>query len=143
MGYLVSAPIRPSCAFDIQMLDLVRQLHLRSPPNKTAWTLTVESFLKARGYSFTGQDIMRRKFTTSLKWYTYLCIEVDVTLERVVDMGGKEGKDSVEVDDGDDDWQEDEPDRGLKYLVDCCPQCFGKGEHQESSGCVARVISRR
>ncbi|KAF6752802.1 hypothetical protein DFP72DRAFT_990918 [Ephemerocybe angulata] len=128
MGYLPSAPLRPTYAFDIEMLDLVRELHLRSPPNKTAWTSTVEAFLTARGYVINGQDVIRRKFTTALRWFTYLRIETELAVHRVVKnpvaVRGIELEEASE--EGlEGEWEDEEGDDLLEYLRECCACCFG------------------
>src|SRR5262245_13442079 len=44
------APLEPSLAVDLKMLQFAKELHLRSPPNNTAWCEALESFLESRGY---------------------------------------------------------------------------------------------
>ncbi|KAF6744756.1 hypothetical protein DFP72DRAFT_1078101 [Ephemerocybe angulata] len=134
MGYLASAPLRPTYAFDIQMLDFVRLLHLRSPPNKSAWTSTLEAFLLARGYTINGADVIRRKFTAALKWYTLLHVESDIYVRKAIvrlsSSGGtvsEEGRDGVDSGDWEDveDVEEGLGEDGMAYLARCCPCCFG------------------
>ena len=49
-GLFPCAPDRPSLAVDLNMLQLVQELFVRSPPNHTAWCDTLEVFLDARHY---------------------------------------------------------------------------------------------
>jgi CxC1 like cysteine cluster associated with KDZ transposases len=44
------APLEPSLAVDLKMLQFAKELHLRSPPNNTAWCEALETFLESRGY---------------------------------------------------------------------------------------------
>jgi hypothetical protein len=44
------APLEPSLAVDLKMLQFAKELFLRSPPNNTAWCETLETYLESRGY---------------------------------------------------------------------------------------------
>ncbi|KAF6755552.1 hypothetical protein DFP72DRAFT_990031 [Ephemerocybe angulata] len=128
IGYLPSAPLQPSYAFDIEMLDLVRELHLRSRPNKTAWSSTIEAFLSARGYIINGQDVIRRKFTTALRWFTYLRIETDLVIKWAAKNPVRREVAFVEEpeEDLEGEWEDDDQaDDMLAYLCECCACCFG------------------
>lgn len=50
MGLFPCAPIRPTLAVDLNMLEYVNELFVRAPPNITAWCETLESFLGTRRY---------------------------------------------------------------------------------------------
>lgn len=50
MGLFPCAPVRPTLAVDLNMLDYVTELFVRSPPNITAWCDTLEAFLGNRRY---------------------------------------------------------------------------------------------
>lgn len=124
MGYLVYAPIRPTYAFDVQMLDFMRLLHQRTAPNKSAWSTSLEVFLKARGHTIRGKDVIRRKLTTSLKWFIYLLAET----ERVIRKAITNPSSTTLEDDGDEFWRDEDPEDGLEgldYLAWRCPLCFG------------------
>jgi hypothetical protein len=47
------APLEPSLAVDLKMLQFTNELFLRSPPNNTAWCDTLETYLGSRGYKLT------------------------------------------------------------------------------------------
>lgn len=49
-GLFPCAPVAPTLAVDMKLLELVRELFLRMPPNVTAWCDTLESFLGERRY---------------------------------------------------------------------------------------------
>ncbi|KAJ3499902.1 hypothetical protein NMY22_g19449 [Coprinellus aureogranulatus] len=77
-GYFPSAPLRPTVAFDIKMLEFARELYLRSPPNRSAWAATLETYLRGRGYIITGVEKTRRKFAKASRYYALLVAETDV-----------------------------------------------------------------
>lgn len=52
-GLFPCAPIAPTLAVDLKMLDFVRELFVRMPPNITSWSEAVEAFLGKRGYKLT------------------------------------------------------------------------------------------
>ncbi|KAF6753506.1 hypothetical protein DFP72DRAFT_990710 [Ephemerocybe angulata] len=108
------------------MLDFVRLLHLRSAPNKTAWTLTLETFLRGRGYRINGKDIIRRKFTAALKWFTYLEAEKDKYIRKAIIRLSTPGKSTMEDEDEEEGLGEwvDVEEEGTAYLARCCPCCF-------------------
>lgn len=131
-GYLPSAPTRPTYAFNIQMLEFTRELHLRSPPNKTAWCSTLEAFLTNQGFELSGQDVIRRKFSMSLRWFTYLRVAVEVHVRKAIsnalweglDQGMGESEPAESGEGAAEDW-EDVEEEGMQHLARCCPLCFG------------------
>lgn len=50
LGYFPCAPIRPSLAFSLQLLELVSVHALNVAPNTTAWATTLETFWARRGF---------------------------------------------------------------------------------------------
>lgn len=54
-GLFPCAPFAPTLAVDLKMLDFVRELFVRMPPNTTSWCETVEAFLSKRGFKLTTQ----------------------------------------------------------------------------------------
>jgi hypothetical protein len=49
-GLFPCAPIAPTLAVDLKVLEFVRELFVRMPPNTTAWCETLEAFLGNQGY---------------------------------------------------------------------------------------------
>ncbi|KZV91907.1 hypothetical protein EXIGLDRAFT_586847, partial [Exidia glandulosa HHB12029] len=43
-GYFPCAPIRPSLAFNLRLLEFISIHSLNVAPNVTAWAMTLESF---------------------------------------------------------------------------------------------------
>jgi hypothetical protein len=52
-GYFPCAPIAPTLAVDLKMLEFVRELFVRMPPNTTAWCEPLEAFLRNCAYKLT------------------------------------------------------------------------------------------
>jgi hypothetical protein len=54
IGFFPCAPIRPTLAVDINLLQFVSFGFLNMAPNVTGWAKTIEDFLRIRGYVFRG-----------------------------------------------------------------------------------------
>ncbi|RDB22451.1 hypothetical protein Hypma_010173 [Hypsizygus marmoreus] len=54
-GCCPSAPLAPTLAVDLKVLDFVTSLFVNIAPNNTAWCKTVETFLSKQGYKLTTQ----------------------------------------------------------------------------------------
>ncbi|KIJ64156.1 hypothetical protein HYDPIDRAFT_66499, partial [Hydnomerulius pinastri MD-312] len=50
MGLFACAPVTPSLAVDLHVLELVKTLFVWITPNTTAWSEALEEFLNRRGY---------------------------------------------------------------------------------------------
>lgn len=68
-GFFPCAPIYPTLAVDLQMLDFVRELFVNAAPNITAWCETLEGFLSARKFKLTT-----RVCFTYLLFFIYLIL---------------------------------------------------------------------
>lgn len=53
MGLFPCAPLSPSLAVDISLLQFTQALFVRLPPNTTSFCDTLEYFLECRGYKLT------------------------------------------------------------------------------------------
>ncbi|KAL0569924.1 hypothetical protein V5O48_012042 [Marasmius crinis-equi] len=71
-GLFPCAPLHPTLAVDIRVLNFVNSLFVNIAPNYRAWCDTVTTFLKNQGYQMRGQDPLRRHFTNTLQWYNSL-----------------------------------------------------------------------
>ncbi|RDB26796.1 hypothetical protein Hypma_005259 [Hypsizygus marmoreus] len=71
-GFFACAPLTPSLAVDLKVLDFVSTLFVNVAPNNTAWCSTVETFLLKQGYKLTTQDSLRKRFGNALQWYNTL-----------------------------------------------------------------------
>ncbi|KII83750.1 hypothetical protein PLICRDRAFT_83678, partial [Plicaturopsis crispa FD-325 SS-3] len=68
-GLFPCAPRAPSLAVDLRMLEFVRTLFVRVPPNATAWCDALEDFLDGRGYKLDSRNSLRRRFSNAVVWY--------------------------------------------------------------------------
>ncbi|KAF7373890.1 hypothetical protein MSAN_00601300 [Mycena sanguinolenta] len=84
-GLFPSAPRRPTFAADIRVLEFTRNLFGRIAPNNTAWTATLESFLRDLGFSLDNEGSMRRMFASSLEWYTHLRNQVKCHFDNIIE----------------------------------------------------------
>jgi hypothetical protein len=50
MGYFPCAPVRPTLAFDINLLEFVTIASHHMAPNVTGWSSSLQEFLSLRGY---------------------------------------------------------------------------------------------
>ncbi|RDB16024.1 hypothetical protein Hypma_003465 [Hypsizygus marmoreus] len=71
-GTFPSAPLAPTLAVDLKVLDFVTSLFVNVAPNNTAWCKTVETFLSKQGYKLTTKDSLRKRFGNALQWYNAL-----------------------------------------------------------------------
>ena len=51
-GLFPCAPVRPTLAVCLNMLEFVSELFVHLAPNERAWVATLEAYLRARGSSF-------------------------------------------------------------------------------------------
>jgi hypothetical protein len=68
-GLFPCAPIAPTLAVSVSLLELVRELFLRVAPNVTGWCSALESVLRKKGYKLTGE--------VGVFWYCRLETVVD------------------------------------------------------------------
>ncbi|KAH7916895.1 hypothetical protein BV22DRAFT_987111, partial [Leucogyrophana mollusca] len=68
-GLCPCAPIAPTLAVSISMLEFVRECFLRLLPNMTGWCDSVKSFLASRSYKLKTRDTLRKRFSNALHWY--------------------------------------------------------------------------
>ncbi|KAF6751590.1 hypothetical protein DFP72DRAFT_816334 [Ephemerocybe angulata] len=131
LGYFPSSPVRPSFAFDIKMLEFASQLYLRSPPNMTAWSSTLEAYLRGRGYQLAGVDIIRRKFAKAKRYYQLLVAETEVHVRKYALKTRLESQ--VEDSGDEEEWVDDDEElMDGDYLAECCVLCFGAvAEHDD------------
>ncbi|KAF9508629.1 hypothetical protein BS47DRAFT_1302538, partial [Hydnum rufescens UP504] len=81
-GLFPCAPLHPSLAVSIDMLEFVAEL-FRGPDR--AWAATLEIFLKCRGFKFGGNDTLHRRFATALAQYQVLVQVINQEMSAVVE----------------------------------------------------------
>ena len=113
MGLFPASPLRPTLAVDLNMLDYVNELFVRSPPNTTAWCDSLEAFLGSRSYKLESRDAIRRRFGNALQWYGNLIAQKELLISGVINKGRlnlwADERVSLKSDDLDGDDQNDEP----------------------------------
>ncbi|KAJ6558869.1 hypothetical protein DFH09DRAFT_1485992 [Mycena vulgaris] len=72
LGAFGCAPLEPSVAVDLRVLEFARNLFLQISPNTTAFTLAFERTLSSMGFQLQHQNSLRRRFGNCLMWYTHL-----------------------------------------------------------------------
>ncbi|KAF9510548.1 hypothetical protein BS47DRAFT_1300057, partial [Hydnum rufescens UP504] len=55
-GFFPCAPLFPTLAVSLNMLEFVASLFLHTAPNERAWAATLVEYLKAHGYEFETGD---------------------------------------------------------------------------------------
>ncbi|KAG6805397.1 hypothetical protein H0H92_015566, partial [Tricholoma furcatifolium] len=65
-GYFACAPVNPSLAVSLKVLDFVSELFLHMAPNNTAWCKATERFLDRMGYKLPTEGSLRKRFGNAL-----------------------------------------------------------------------------
>lgn len=84
MGLFPASPLRSTLAVDLNVLDFVNELFVRSPPNTTAWCDSLEAFLGSRSYKLESRDAMWRRFGNALQWYGNLVAQKELLISGVI-----------------------------------------------------------
>ncbi|KAG1772840.1 hypothetical protein EV702DRAFT_976390 [Suillus placidus] len=104
------APLAPSLAVDLRLLEFVRLLFLRQSPNQTAWCDALETFLDRMKYKLRLKNSLRRRFSNAFHWYQVLTVLAQNHISTLV-VGSR--TDGARMDQPSD------------YLRSRCPLCFG------------------
>ncbi|KAJ7336153.1 hypothetical protein DFH08DRAFT_965053 [Mycena albidolilacea] len=72
LGAFGCAPMLPSLAVDLRVLEFAMNMFLQISPNNTAFSLTLERVLANMGFQLEHQNSLRRRFSNCLMWYTHL-----------------------------------------------------------------------
>ncbi|KZT31482.1 hypothetical protein SISSUDRAFT_960363, partial [Sistotremastrum suecicum HHB10207 ss-3] len=83
-GLFPCAPLEPSLAVQIPVLQLVTKLFLRVAPNISAFSETLEEFLADRKTNTDSQDSLRRRFSNALLWFNYLEDTLETHIDRLI-----------------------------------------------------------
>src|SRR5260370_35407415 len=78
------APLRPSLAIDIFMLEWATTLFLHMALNVHTWTTATEIMLKCEGYAFNASDSLCCHFNNALVHYQILIQLVDAEVAQMV-----------------------------------------------------------
>ncbi|KAG1878578.1 hypothetical protein C8R48DRAFT_745225 [Suillus tomentosus] len=109
-GLFPCAPMVPSLAVDLRVLEFVRLLFVRQSPNQTAWCDALETFLDGMRYKLTSKNSLRRRFSNAFHWYRVLTVLARDHISTLITDARKDGS------------RVDQP---SEYLRSRCPLCFG------------------
>ncbi|KAJ3720690.1 hypothetical protein C8R42DRAFT_696843 [Lentinula raphanica] len=146
LGLFGCAPLRPSLAVDIRVLDFVTRLNLRVSPNNTAWCSALQDFLDSQGYHLHSQDPLRRRFANALQWFNSLqdaaTQYIDQSIQQtrsslqssIADQHNHQHKRARHLEDVE---VEEVKTRPSEYLRRRCPLCFGgKNRLSDDLSCI-------
>ncbi|KAF7364466.1 hypothetical protein MSAN_01108000 [Mycena sanguinolenta] len=85
-GYFACAPLEPTLAIELRLLEFVRRLFLNIAPNNTALANTLETFLDSMGYKLENRDALRRRFGNALDWYISMRHLLDSQIDDMVSI---------------------------------------------------------
>ncbi|KDR65970.1 hypothetical protein GALMADRAFT_81307 [Galerina marginata CBS 339.88] len=71
-GLFPCAPLEPTLAVDLDVLDFARDLFVNAAPNTTAWCETLEGFLSSRKFKLTTRNSLPGRFGNAMLWYATL-----------------------------------------------------------------------
>ncbi|KAG0696429.1 hypothetical protein DFH29DRAFT_984613 [Suillus ampliporus] len=109
-GLFPCAPMVPSLAVDLRVLEFVRLLFVRQSPNQTAWCDALETFLDGMRYKLTSKNSLRHRFSNAFHWYRVLTVLARDHISTLITDARKDGS------------RVDQP---SEYLRSRCPLCFG------------------
>ncbi|KAJ7204070.1 hypothetical protein GGX14DRAFT_368993 [Mycena pura] len=84
-GAFGCAPIRPSLAVDLRVLEFARNLFLEVSPNYTAFSTTLERVLQGMGFQLEHQNSLRKRFSSCLQWYSHMKNKIKERYQRLID----------------------------------------------------------
>ncbi|KAG6805937.1 hypothetical protein H0H92_013348, partial [Tricholoma furcatifolium] len=96
-GFFPCAPLFPSLAVSLQVLDFASELFVNIPPNNTAWCKAHERFLHRLGYKLTTEGSLRKRFGNALVWYNAL---KDATTSHVDSILNRVRRSQLDLEDG-------------------------------------------
>ncbi|KAG6823054.1 hypothetical protein H0H92_011572 [Tricholoma furcatifolium] len=84
-GYFACAPLHPSLAVSLKVLEFVSELFLHMAPNNTAWCKAMERYLDKMGYKLTSEGSLCKRFSNTLVWYNSLKDQVANYVQSSID----------------------------------------------------------
>ncbi|KAG1738078.1 uncharacterized protein EDB91DRAFT_1237789 [Suillus paluster] len=121
-GLFPCAPVAPSLAVDLRVLEFVRLLFIRQSPNHTAWCDAVETFLDGMGYKLTSMHSLCHRFANALHWYRVLNV---FARDHISILIANTWKDKIRV-------QPMAVEQPTEYLRSHCPLCFRANDWQKA-----------
>ncbi|KAJ7220486.1 hypothetical protein GGX14DRAFT_532534 [Mycena pura] len=71
-GAFACAPLLPSVAVDLRVLEFTTKLFVHIAPNTTAFSEALERALETMGFQLDHRNSLRRRFSNALQWYAHL-----------------------------------------------------------------------
>ncbi|KAG1727336.1 hypothetical protein EDB19DRAFT_1897559 [Suillus lakei] len=121
-GLFPCAPVAPSLAVDLRVLEFVRLLFICQSPNHTAWCDAVETFLDGMGYKLTSMHSLRHHFSNAFHWYRVLTI---LAHDHISNLIANTRKDKIRL-------QPMAVEQPTEYLRSRCPLCFRANDWQKA-----------
>ncbi|KAF9508763.1 hypothetical protein BS47DRAFT_1302293, partial [Hydnum rufescens UP504] len=84
-GLFPCAPLSPTLAVNMDVLEFALELFVRMGPNEQAWAATMTKYLKARGHEFATADSLRQQFANALSHYQVLVRLVNAEMAKIID----------------------------------------------------------
>ncbi|KAJ7117052.1 hypothetical protein C8R44DRAFT_596358, partial [Mycena epipterygia] len=87
-GAFPCAPLHPTLAVDLRLLEFALNLFAHIAPNNTAFTLALERTLGTLGFQLdhtVTQNSLRRRFGNCLMWYTHLRNRTKEHYSRIIE----------------------------------------------------------
>ncbi|KAG0703204.1 hypothetical protein DFH29DRAFT_981988 [Suillus ampliporus] len=109
-GLFPCAPMVPSLAVDLRVLEFIRLFFVRQSPNQTAWCDALETFLDGMRYKLTLKNSLRCRFSNAFHWYRVLTVLARDHISTLITDAQKDGS---------------HVDQPSEYLRSRCPLCFG------------------
>ncbi|OAX33609.1 hypothetical protein K503DRAFT_794452 [Rhizopogon vinicolor AM-OR11-026] len=123
------APIAPTLAVDIRVLQLVKELFVRLAPNVTGWCDAFEALLDGMHYRVCAKEGIHRRFNNAYHWYCILLLFSRRQIEE--GLGRKDAKNN-EV-----GW------RPSEYLCRRCPLCSRGQDWRLACSCINACFNQK
>ncbi|KAJ7247675.1 hypothetical protein B0H12DRAFT_978022, partial [Mycena haematopus] len=85
-GFFPCAPLEPTLAIELRVLEFVMRLFLNMPPNNTALSTALEGYMDSMGYKLDNRDALRRRFGNALEWYTAMRHIANAKIDDIVSI---------------------------------------------------------
>ncbi|KAG1744082.1 uncharacterized protein EDB91DRAFT_1246963 [Suillus paluster] len=120
-GLFPCAPVAPSLAVDLHVLEFVHLLFIRQSPNHTVWCDAVETYLDGMGYKLTLMHSLHHRFANAFHWYRVLTI---LARDHISNLIANTWKDKICL-------QPMAVGQPTEYLCSRYPLCFGANDWQK------------
>ncbi|KAJ7194705.1 hypothetical protein GGX14DRAFT_678291 [Mycena pura] len=84
-GAFACAPLLPSVAVDLRVLEFTTKLFVHIAPNTTAFSEALERALETMGFQLDHRNSLRRRFGNALQWYAHLQNQTKARYRAIID----------------------------------------------------------